>query len=125
MVRGLIELGRALDLTVVAQGVESKAQVDALRALGCRYAQGPFLVGREMGPGDSSDPDPSPDPGVPSPDPDVTGGGRGRAGCGDRAGSRRRASSPRSIRVAVGAGHADHLSDPGHDAPVTALVGAE
>ena len=40
---GLIELGRALELTVVAQGVESEAQAAALRALGCTYAQGPYL----------------------------------------------------------------------------------
>jgi diguanylate cyclase (GGDEF)-like protein len=43
LVRALIELGRALDLTVVAQGVETEAQLSALRALGCAYAQGPFL----------------------------------------------------------------------------------
>ena len=43
LVRGLIELGRALDLTVVAQGVETDAQLSALRALGCGYAQGPFF----------------------------------------------------------------------------------
>jgi diguanylate cyclase (GGDEF)-like protein len=48
LVRGLIELGRALELTVVAQGVESGPQVTALRALGCEYAQGPFLVGRDV-----------------------------------------------------------------------------
>jgi diguanylate cyclase (GGDEF)-like protein len=43
LVRALIELGHALDLTVVAQGVESQAQLEMLRALGCEYAQGPFL----------------------------------------------------------------------------------
>ena len=43
LVRGLIGLGRALELTIVAQGVVSQAQVTALRALGCEYAQGPFL----------------------------------------------------------------------------------
>jgi len=42
LVRGLIELGRALALTVVAQGVESEAQAVALFELGCEYAQGPF-----------------------------------------------------------------------------------
>jgi EAL domain-containing protein (putative c-di-GMP-specific phosphodiesterase class I) len=47
LVRGLIQLGQALELTVVAQGVESEAQLTALRALGCEYAQGPFLVGHE------------------------------------------------------------------------------
>ncbi len=48
LVRGLIELGRALELTVVAQGVESGPQAAALRALGCEYAQGPFLVGHDV-----------------------------------------------------------------------------
>jgi len=43
LVHGLIELGRALELTVVAQGVESEAQAAALRLLGCTYAQGPYL----------------------------------------------------------------------------------
>lgn len=50
LVRGLLQLGQALELTVVAQGVESEAQVAALRALGCAYAQGPFLVGRRAVP---------------------------------------------------------------------------
>jgi diguanylate cyclase (GGDEF)-like protein len=48
LVRGLIELGRALGLTVVAQGVESDAQMTALRGLGCDYAQGPFILGDEV-----------------------------------------------------------------------------
>ncbi|HVA03410.1 MAG TPA: EAL domain-containing protein [Acidimicrobiales bacterium] len=48
LVRGLIELGRALELTVVAQGVESEAQVATLRALGCEYAQGPLLEGQAV-----------------------------------------------------------------------------
>ncbi len=56
LVRGLIQLGRALELTVVAQGVESEAQLTALRALGCEYAQGPFLVGRAATLGVVADP---------------------------------------------------------------------
>ncbi len=48
LVRGLIELGRALELTVVAQGVESESQAATLRTLGCAYAQGPFLEGRDV-----------------------------------------------------------------------------
>jgi hypothetical protein len=64
LVRGLIELGRALELTVVAQGVESETQAAALRALGCEYAQGPFLVGHDVVAvlGDFSDPEPEADP---------------------------------------------------------------
>ncbi len=64
LVHGLIELGRALELTVVAQGVETEAEMAALRALGCGYAQGPFLghaaaavrdPGDEAGPNDGGD----------------------------------------------------------------------
>ncbi|HUY22577.1 MAG TPA: diguanylate cyclase [Acidimicrobiales bacterium] len=43
LVRGLVGLGRALGLTVVAQGVTSEFQVATLRSLGCGFAQGPFL----------------------------------------------------------------------------------
>lgn len=40
IVTSLIELARSLDLTVVAEGVETPAQLEALRAQGCTYAQG-------------------------------------------------------------------------------------
>jgi len=40
LVRSIIELGRALRLTVVAEGVEDDAQLMTLRALGCDVAQG-------------------------------------------------------------------------------------
>jgi EAL domain-containing protein (putative c-di-GMP-specific phosphodiesterase class I) len=40
IVRTTIELGRELDLRVVAEGVETADQKDALNALGCRAAQG-------------------------------------------------------------------------------------
>ena len=43
LVRGLVDLGRALGLEVVAQGVEYEAQVVALRSLGCAFAQGPMF----------------------------------------------------------------------------------
>ena len=45
LVRGLVGLGRALGLTVVAQGVETPTQVAMLHALGCQFAQGPLLEG--------------------------------------------------------------------------------
>jgi Amt family ammonium transporter len=38
--RAMIELGRGLDLLVLAEGVESQAEVDALCQLGCRVFQG-------------------------------------------------------------------------------------
>ncbi len=68
LVRGLLDLGRALELTVVAQGVESEGQVTELHALGCRYAQGPFLTG---GPG--------PAPGLSRVPPDTTEADQGAA----------------------------------------------
>jgi len=72
LVRGLVELGRALGLTVVAQGVEGEAQVEALRAVGCEYAQGPFLgvVSPASGvpPRIQSRPPPDPSPIEPEPE---------------------------------------------------------
>ncbi|MEW5789167.1 MAG: EAL domain-containing protein [Pseudomonadota bacterium] len=42
-----ISLGHSLGLEVLAEGVETQAQVDFLRNLGCDYAQG-FFLGRPM-----------------------------------------------------------------------------
>src|SRR5919201_996516 len=47
IVRSTIELGRNLGLDVVAEGVETQAAWDALRAQGCTLAQG-YLIGRPM-----------------------------------------------------------------------------
>lgn len=41
--RALLELGRGLDLLVLAEGVETAAEVDALRRLGCSVFQGYFF----------------------------------------------------------------------------------
>ncbi len=43
--RSIVSLGQELDLLVIAEGVETRAQRDALQALGCSLAQG-FLFGR-------------------------------------------------------------------------------
>jgi EAL domain-containing protein (putative c-di-GMP-specific phosphodiesterase class I) len=43
IVRSTIELGRNLGLEVVAEGVETEATLDRLRALGCTLAQGYHL----------------------------------------------------------------------------------
>jgi diguanylate cyclase (GGDEF)-like protein len=43
----MIELGHSLDMEVVAEGVETGAQLDLLRACGCDRAQG-YLLGRPM-----------------------------------------------------------------------------
>lgn len=45
IVRAIVGLGNALDITVVAEGVENADQAFALRALGCEYGQG-FHFGR-------------------------------------------------------------------------------
>jgi diguanylate cyclase (GGDEF)-like protein len=47
IVSATIELARRLGLDVVAEGVESERVLEALRSLGCRFAQG-FAVGRPM-----------------------------------------------------------------------------
>ena len=45
IVTAIISLGRALGLRVVAEGVETRRQLDELRRLGCDRAQG-FLFAR-------------------------------------------------------------------------------
>jgi diguanylate cyclase (GGDEF)-like protein/PAS domain S-box-containing protein len=47
LARAVIELGRALDLKVVAEGVEEGDQHAALQALGCDFAQG-YLFSRPL-----------------------------------------------------------------------------
>jgi diguanylate cyclase (GGDEF)-like protein/PAS domain S-box-containing protein len=48
VVRGVIGIGAALDLEVVAEGIEEGAQLTALRDWGCRLGQG-FYLGRPAG----------------------------------------------------------------------------
>jgi EAL domain-containing protein (putative c-di-GMP-specific phosphodiesterase class I) len=45
LVRSIVELGRGLGLGVVAEGIETAAQADALRDLACEFGQG-FFLGR-------------------------------------------------------------------------------
>lgn len=47
IVEAVLRLGEALRLDVVAEGVETAAQLDALRAMGCQRVQG-FLTGAPM-----------------------------------------------------------------------------
>jgi diguanylate cyclase (GGDEF)-like protein/PAS domain S-box-containing protein len=47
IVRMVLDLGRSLDLTVVAEGIETPEQADRLLALGCSYAQG-YLFSRPI-----------------------------------------------------------------------------
>jgi len=45
IVRAVIAMANALGCDIVAEGVETRAQLDCLRELGCRYAQG-YLIGK-------------------------------------------------------------------------------
>jgi len=47
IVDAIIALGRALDLDIVAEGVETQDQLQALRAAGCKFVQG-YLFGAPM-----------------------------------------------------------------------------
>jgi EAL domain-containing protein (putative c-di-GMP-specific phosphodiesterase class I) len=44
IVHGLLSLGHALGLSVVGEGVETEAQAEALRQMGCELAQGYFYA---------------------------------------------------------------------------------
>lgn len=45
IVRAIVAMVHALEADLVAEGVETRAQLDALAAMNCRYAQG-YLIGR-------------------------------------------------------------------------------
>jgi EAL domain-containing protein (putative c-di-GMP-specific phosphodiesterase class I) len=47
VLRGIVELGKAMGMGLVAEGVETTEQVATLRALGCDHGQG-FLFARPM-----------------------------------------------------------------------------
>ena len=47
VVEAIVQLGRALSAEIVVEGVETTAQLQALRRLGCHYAQG-YLIGRPL-----------------------------------------------------------------------------
>jgi diguanylate cyclase (GGDEF)-like protein len=49
LVRAIIELGQALGLEIVAEGIERPDQLGPLRALGCRFGQG-YLFSRPIEP---------------------------------------------------------------------------
>jgi len=51
LVRTIIEMGKNLDLKVVAEGIETKQQLDFLRSRDCHYGQG-RLFGEPMSAGD-------------------------------------------------------------------------
>jgi EAL domain-containing protein (putative c-di-GMP-specific phosphodiesterase class I) len=47
IVKTIVELARVMGMDVVAEGVETQAQHQLLRAMGCRYGQG-FLYAKPM-----------------------------------------------------------------------------
>jgi diguanylate cyclase (GGDEF)-like protein len=47
LLRGAVQLGRSLDVTVVAEGIETEEQLLILRSAGCHQGQG-FLLGKPM-----------------------------------------------------------------------------
>jgi diguanylate cyclase (GGDEF)-like protein/PAS domain S-box-containing protein len=49
IIEAALSIGRAADLGVVAEGVETEEQLELLRACGCRYVQG-YLLGRPAPP---------------------------------------------------------------------------
>jgi len=49
--RAIVDLGHALGLDMVAEGIETRAQADLFRELGCRYGQG-FHFARPLAPAD-------------------------------------------------------------------------
>ena len=49
VVAALVDLGHSLEMSVVAEGVEEDAQLQALRAIGCDLVQG-YLFGRALHP---------------------------------------------------------------------------
>jgi EAL domain-containing protein (putative c-di-GMP-specific phosphodiesterase class I) len=44
LARAIVRLAQTLQLNAVAEGVETESQLERLRELGCRYAQGYFLA---------------------------------------------------------------------------------
>lgn len=53
IIRAIINLSKSLDMTVVAEGVETEEQLQQLRAFGCDFGQG-YLFARPLAPQDAS-----------------------------------------------------------------------
>jgi diguanylate cyclase (GGDEF)-like protein len=47
LIAGLLDIGAGLGVSIVAEGVETQAQLDQLRAMGCKIGQG-YLFGKAM-----------------------------------------------------------------------------
>jgi EAL domain-containing protein (putative c-di-GMP-specific phosphodiesterase class I) len=44
LVAKIVEIGHIFDLPTIAEGIETEAELEAVRAVGCDYAQGYFLA---------------------------------------------------------------------------------
>jgi EAL domain-containing protein (putative c-di-GMP-specific phosphodiesterase class I) len=44
IVNSVVQLALGLDMNIVAEGIEEKTQMDALRELGCQYGQGYYMA---------------------------------------------------------------------------------
>jgi EAL domain-containing protein (putative c-di-GMP-specific phosphodiesterase class I) len=51
IIRAIIQLGKTLKLTVIAEGVETDSQMNTLQALECNEAQG-YLISKPLRPDD-------------------------------------------------------------------------
>ena len=47
IVKAVIDMANALNMAVVAEGIETQHQLDVLKGLGCEYGQG-YLFGRPL-----------------------------------------------------------------------------
>lgn len=47
LVKAIVEMAKALDCELIAEGVETEAQLEALRGMGCDFAQG-WFIGRPV-----------------------------------------------------------------------------
>jgi diguanylate cyclase (GGDEF)-like protein len=54
LVRGIVDMARALDLEILAEGVELESQQEILRDLGCTLSQG-YLYSKPLNPSDFAD----------------------------------------------------------------------
>ena len=43
VIRAIVELGNALFMKVIAEGIETKAQLEFLDSVGCQYGQGHYF----------------------------------------------------------------------------------
>jgi EAL domain-containing protein (putative c-di-GMP-specific phosphodiesterase class I) len=54
LVRSVLEMGEALEMDIIAEGIEDHSQLDSLRALSCGIGQG-FFFSRPLSPTEIAD----------------------------------------------------------------------